>query len=55
MDVNDAVFIQCAEVNGLFRQPRKFTHLNVSAADQIHVLQGAGTQFKQFQGQRIFF
>ena len=47
MDVNNAVFIQCTQVDGLFGQTGDLTHLNVRAADQINVLQRPGTQFEQ--------
>ena len=55
MDVNNTVFIQRAEMDGLFGQTRDFTHLNISAADQVNILQCTGAQLEQFQRQRVFF
>ncbi len=55
MDVNNAVLIQCTQVDGLFGQAGDLTHLDIRATDQINVLQCPGTQFEQFQRQRVFF
>ena len=38
MSVHNAVFIQRAEMDCLFGQARDFTHLNISAADQVNIL-----------------
>ena len=54
MNVDNAVFVQSPQMHSLFCQTRKFAHLDVSASNQINVLQRASAQLKQFQGQRVF-
>lgn len=54
MDVDDTIFIQRPKMDGLFRQSRKFAHLNIGAAHQVDVLQRARAQFEQLEGERVF-